>query len=506
MAQFNSLIVTGDSRFLNTIHGTCDSATNALTVNNHYVYKDVPSNAKFTDTWRPVSHIQGTAGGTFPASENSQSLAFYAGKGMDATLAGPDTEYGIKFINNMSGVYYVSGTQTAATAAWTGELYARSLEDGLSIAYYLPYAGVTSTPVTLELTLAFGDTTGPIDVYLNADTKLTTHYGAGRIIYMTYFSAGSISIAGTPTTTDRWMCSAYYDTNDVALNRPTYSHPVTGGRGIKQYSLYARISAGTYSSFTTGGGTGTKTFDGTYYFDPTKIFYYSGGSNVSAGTALGNNGVTLCCVNVDMRYSFNGVVATPSTSNPSSLTANSPVYLVLDRSSKNLGCYKLKSPYYTQTPSDTSALYVLLGYMRDSYRMDLWMYNPIFIWNGTYLYNYNEKRFDDIEPITGGSVTKYTSSLTFNILRSNIIKQGAVNYISFAITATGAVAASTKLLKIDTNHTASVAGTQNIIAMASDGKVYPMLLTNENGTTIIQSTSASALTNGVSYYVNGWYQ
>lgn len=116
-----------------------------------------------------------------------------------------------------SGVYTVFGTQVAATASWTGVLHGvTELFDGLMINYFLPYAGISSTQVTLELTLDNGTTTGVKNVYLAANTRLTTHYGAGRTIVMTYYSAGSISIAGTTTTDDRWLCDAYYDADTKA--------------------------------------------------------------------------------------------------------------------------------------------------------------------------------------------------------------------------------------------------------------------------------------------------
>ena len=38
----------------NSISGNAATATNASKVNNHSVESDVPSNAKFTDTWRDV--------------------------------------------------------------------------------------------------------------------------------------------------------------------------------------------------------------------------------------------------------------------------------------------------------------------------------------------------------------------------------------------------------------------------------------------------------------------
>ena len=59
--------------------------------------------------------------------------------------------------NARNGIYYVKGTQTAATGAWTGNIPVPALYDGLTICYYLPYAG--SGNATLNLTLSTGTTT-----------------------------------------------------------------------------------------------------------------------------------------------------------------------------------------------------------------------------------------------------------------------------------------------------------------------------------------------------------
>lgn len=141
MAQFNSLLVTGDSRFLNPING-----------------------------------------------------------------------------NARNGVYSVVGTQTASTSAWTGAIPIPALYNGLKIAYYLPYAS-TSTAVTLNLTLSNGTATGAINCYYNSTTRLTTHYGVATLIFLTYYSAGSISISGTATTDNRWIAQAdyYYDQNALYI-------------------------------------------------------------------------------------------------------------------------------------------------------------------------------------------------------------------------------------------------------------------------------------------------
>lgn len=82
--------------------------------------------------------------------------------------------------------YYVKGTQTASTNAWTGNLtQVSALYEGLTIRYRLPYAG-NGSGVTLNLTLSSG-ATGAKTVYrLGTSTQITTHFGAGSIITMTY--------------------------------------------------------------------------------------------------------------------------------------------------------------------------------------------------------------------------------------------------------------------------------------------------------------------------------
>lgn len=116
------------------------------------------------------------------------------------------------------GIYPVKGTQTASTNAWTGNIAVPQLYDGLTIAYYLPYAG-TSAAATLNLTLANGTTTtGAINVYETGTTRITTHYAAGSVIVLTYYSAGSISVSGTATTEARWLRCDYNSNSDTWRN------------------------------------------------------------------------------------------------------------------------------------------------------------------------------------------------------------------------------------------------------------------------------------------------
>lgn len=117
----------------------------------------------------------------------------------------PDgTNYNLK-----GSIYTVIGTQTATTAAWTGVLdTVDALYDGLTIAYYLPRTSAAN--VTLNLTLKNETTTGAINCYYKTSTRLGTHYAAGDMVLMTYWSAGTININGTATTDNRWIAHAQY--------------------------------------------------------------------------------------------------------------------------------------------------------------------------------------------------------------------------------------------------------------------------------------------------------
>jgi len=120
-----------------------------------------------------------------------------------------------KILNKPSSlVALVIGTQTAATSSWTGVLDSvTELYDGLTINYWLPVAGVSSA--TLNLTLSGGVTTGAINLYYGGTSRLTTHYGAGNIIQLTYrinASINGISFTG-------WWAKANYDSSDNFTHR-----------------------------------------------------------------------------------------------------------------------------------------------------------------------------------------------------------------------------------------------------------------------------------------------
>ena len=120
----------------------------------------------------------------------------------------------------------VKGTQSSATAAWTGTTTVAELTDGTTIAYYLPRTSAANA--TLKLTLSGGTDTDAIPVYFKGNTRVGTQYPAGSVIVLTYYSAGAISIDGTATTDARWVVTSPY-TNDNTDTKVTQTETATDG-------------------------------------------------------------------------------------------------------------------------------------------------------------------------------------------------------------------------------------------------------------------------------------
>ena len=276
------------------------------------------------------------------------------------------------------GIYRGTVNSTSTNTAFTATIDGiTTLFDGLTISLF---NGTVASAANCTLDV---NELGAKRIWTSqSNTYCTTHWAKNTAYLFVY-----------DLTNDRWELQQGRDTdgNDTSTVRPYYSHPTTGGNGVKQYSLFARLLDGTYSSFTTNSGTGTKTFDSTNYFNPREIFYYYGSGDIAVNTVLGNNTMTYSVNLFDVRYNFNGVTTKASTS---SIVANKPLYLVWDKASENKGCFKLKSPYYTQTPNDTNALYTLVGWVYDAYRCDLVVTNPVFAYDRT-----------DFIPYSGGDAS-----------------------------------------------------------------------------------------------------
>lgn len=288
----------------------------------------------------------------------------------------PDnTEYSLKD-SYKSGIYTVIGTQTAATGTWTGALHGVSaLYDGLTIMYYLPQAG--SGNATLNLTLDDGTTTGAVNCYYSSG-RLTTHYGKGCNIVMTYWSAGSIKVDGTATTDNRWIANANYtDGNSIAYVVTNYYNRFKAGPNkVFPYTIIMQCADGRWESIVTSSSTGTSKARNTHGFRLGQIALMYANATINENNNLpdGNQVYEHKTDLIDHRYSFN--TANNSTNG---LTASTPVYLVGSLNATD-GLFYLDTKWWTQTlpSSEDGKLYIYLGDAYDYYRMTFRMQHPIY--------------------------------------------------------------------------------------------------------------------------------
>ena len=278
-------------------------------------------------------------------------------KATDWTPAPEDTETAISNVQDTANtalnqsVEYIVGTQTAATGSWTGVTNDSVLVTGKNIAYKLPYEG--SGNASLTLTLADGTTTGAINVYLNT-TRVTTHFKAGSVINMTYDG-------------QYWRITSIPN-SDTVVNVIPYFSGKTGTLGIWRYSLFMRDGNGTYQNICTASDgtvtTANSTIETTKKANPNGFevgssIWYANGAGYNANTNIsGNNVIYSSTTVIDSRYSLN------TERKANSLTPYLPIYLIGEIKSDNL--FYLDTVWWTQTPTDSSKVYVLIGGCYDS--------------------------------------------------------------------------------------------------------------------------------------------
>ena len=228
-------------------------------------------------------------------------------------------------------VEYIVGTQTAATNAWTGVTKESALKAGKTIAYYLPYAG-NSSAATLNLTLSGGGTTGAKNVKYNsnnsASNNVTTHYGAGSVIQMTY--------DGT-----YWRVAAgYYDTDGIsnARYRTQWANAIKAATAI------------TASRIICGMASGYKDIAASITFDLAYPLLYSTAEIAAGSTGTGNY------------LTYNGINAS-SNGTITAGAANKMLYL---KGTVNGNTFTIASSGFLTTnvpTTDDGSAYIPLGVM-----------------------------------------------------------------------------------------------------------------------------------------------
>ena len=265
--------------------------------------------------------------------------------------------------------YFVKGTQSSSTYAWTGNIGVSALYDGLVINYFLPFAGVSSSYAQLTLTLANGTTTSAIPVYYRTSSRCTTQFPSGSIIQMTYMEN---VVIGSTTIAAGWFANVSYaptDTNyydRLRLNNSVYA----SANGIFAYTIILRTGENTYTSVCSSSSTSadkSPTQD-EFYLD--SILYYGNNINVTSGNVTSNLTV----------YRANDVTASRSV-NATSLTASQPLYLkVKYNSTTNKFYFDQNVNWWTQSLPNSydGYYYVYLGSMYSTSVLTFDVSHPIY--------------------------------------------------------------------------------------------------------------------------------
>ena len=249
----------------------------------------------------------------------------------------------------------IVGTQTAATASWTGRASFTELKDGLTILYWLPYAG-TSSAATLNLTLADGTTTGAKNVYINGTTRCTTHVAVGNVTQMTYRVNTPINGSGSYT---GWWITRNQDTTTNYYDRINYKASVTAAGAIAAGRIGVFNSAGKLTLLSTAA------------FDVTKPILYVGTAYTASALTQTNNYI-----------SWGTAFSLANTISGFSGTAGATVYI---KGTLNGTMFTPVSGVLTTTvpSSEDGFTYILLGLMSTAVNAVLAPEHPMFrFYNG----------------------------------------------------------------------------------------------------------------------------
>ena len=287
----------------------------------------------------------------------------------------------------------VGGTTPNDVAATGIDDFAGQWDEAVATSY---------SSVYLKLVLADGGETEWIPCYYAQGTRLTSHYGSGIPVLLTYRENvlyGQTTTSAGTAVMRAWYADPNYNTDDVYTR---YSDTVIAGlNGVKRYSLNMRDANGNWTSImnqaNNTAATGKTAYTGGLMLG--NVLYHDSSSDIAAG---GNTGrMKESHGGVDFRYDVNGVQNAAATE----LQLRKPVYLVgtIDASS---GLFYLDTTkWWTQNPVDPNKVYVQLGTAYSSYyAIFLSVENPTLVYD------------DDTEKLIPLNLTVTTFSNKYNTL------------------------------------------------------------------------------------------
>lgn len=272
--------------------------------------------------------------------------------------------------------YYVKGTQTASTGAWTGALpEVDELYEGLTIDYWLPFAG--SGNATLNLTLKDGTQTGAVNCYYGGTSRLTTHLPAQTIVRLVYQTVTINNVEYTGW----WTVRAWY-ANDTAYSL-YHAGAYIADSAVYRYQLLFQVDDNTLTPLNNENNkvATTKAMLTNVEFDPLgEILYWNSSVTVAANGTV-SSGTPRYAHNIDLRYTLNS---------GQTLTAGKPLYLKVIL--QDSGMVKLAAdPCWTHTLPTTNDgyLYIYLGRTYNNYCLALHPWHPVYYHDGTKLRQYH---------------------------------------------------------------------------------------------------------------------
>ena len=262
-----------------------------------------------------------------------------------------------------------------------------------------------------------------ITIYASSNYTNSAYYRTFEIDYLECENC-TVTILDTPVLWENWQngTATYYgdqvnqdavsrglqesgDANTVTENRIGYFAGKTGSKGIWANGLFMEDQYGTFQNICTGADgtvtantrtTATTKIANTNGFKVCGTIFYTN-TTYNANTNINGSSVIYSSTSAfDTRYSFN------TTLTAGSLTAYEPLYLVGTIASD--GLFYLDTVWWTQTPTDTSKVYVLVGGVYDSStsycRATLYEQNKWYRYNGEMLIEI----FNDAITVNGHTV------------------------------------------------------------------------------------------------------
>lgn len=374
----------------------------------------------------------------------------------------------------ITGIYPVRGTQTASTNLWTGTISGvTELIDGLTIAYYLPFAG-TTTAATLQLNFEDNGTySASVPIYYTGTTVLSNQYDAGSTIILTYWEAEN-----------KWSRADYNtDNNRVGYALRTNSTVMTVTDTARYYKLYFTSADNTQwvpaSVNSTNNATSARPVNQRPINPFGRIVYMSASTNFAAGANLTATSIW-DQYNITLGYSFNRTGAALT------LTPKLPVYIQCTLQDNGSAIIDATIPYIQTLPQTEmpNKIYIYLGIATSATAVELFKDHPVYWFKGGRIRQYTDineangtesglmsasdkAKFDDGLVIAGNTIP-VGGTLTASDLRTSLGLSNAMHYIGKATVAI--TDGSTTDPKIGGNATTLVSG--DVVIDSTDSREY----------------------------------